>query len=265
MRFKNNFLFNYIKNAPAALGIERSLECEIMSRQEFDRPVLDIGCGDGLFSYILFDEKIDVGIDLDGRELERAKEYGMYDELIQCRGDNIPKESGTFNTILSNSVLEHIAESGSVLNEACRLLGQGGRFYVTVPTDMFDRYSILYRLLSLVRFDGLARRYRKFFNRFWKHFHSHNRDDWARIFTDAGFEVVGSEEYCSKTICLLNDLLAPFAFLSFVTKKIVNRWTICPGARAIYMYPFYLIARYVTRKHEVGDKRGMIFFSLRKK
>ncbi|MHC4214782.1 MAG: hypothetical protein ACYSWP_15580, partial [Planctomycetota bacterium] len=68
-----------------------------------------------------------------------------------------------------------------------------------------------------------------------------------------------------KTICLLNDLLAPFAFLSFVTKKIVNRWAICPSARAIYMYPFYLIAHYVTRKHEVGDKRGIIFFSLRKK
>jgi SAM-dependent methyltransferase len=265
MRLKDNFLFNYIKNAPLALGIERSLECEIMRRQKFERPVLDIGCGDGLFSYILVDEKIDVGIDPDGRELERARKYGMYDELIQCCGDNIPKESGTFNTILSNSVLEHIAEPFPVLNEASRLLGQGGKFYVTVPTDMFDRYSILYRLLSLVRFDGLAQRYRKFFNGFWKHFHFHNSRDWERIFTDSGFEVVGSEEYCSKTICLLNDLLAPFAFLSFVIKKMLNRWTICPNLRAIYMYPFYLIACYVTRKYEVGDKRGIIFFSLRKK
>ena len=63
MKFKNNFLYNYLKEAPVALSVERSLECEILSNQEFKYPILDLGCGEGVFANMLFDEKIDVGID----------------------------------------------------------------------------------------------------------------------------------------------------------------------------------------------------------
>jgi len=31
-----------------ALAIERSLECELLSQQSFSRPILDLGCSDGL-------------------------------------------------------------------------------------------------------------------------------------------------------------------------------------------------------------------------
>ena len=54
MRFKDNFLLNYLKKAPVPLAVERSLECEILSRQEFVRPILDIGCGEGIFASVLF-------------------------------------------------------------------------------------------------------------------------------------------------------------------------------------------------------------------
>jgi len=63
MKFKSDFLYNYLKQAPISLAIERSFECEILSKQKFQRPILDIGCGEGLFALILFDEKINVGID----------------------------------------------------------------------------------------------------------------------------------------------------------------------------------------------------------
>ena len=265
MIFKNSFLYNCLKNAPIALAIERSLECEIMSKQGFTRPILDLGCGDGLFAFVLFGEKIDVGIDPNGQDLKQAKEYGMYEELIQCYGNDIPKETGSFNTIFSNSVLEHIDELQSVLNEAYRLLSPGGRFYVAVPTDMFDKYSILYQLLSLLRLNNLAERYRKFFNRFWKHFNYYKKEDWEKIFRDSGFEIVNFRKYDSKVICLVNDFLAPFAFLSFITKKIINRWIISPGLRKIYIYPYYLIIRSLIRRYEVRNKKGIIFFFLKRK
>lgn len=264
MKFKNNFLFNHLKNAPATLAIERSLECEILSKQDFTRPILDLGCGDGLFTFILFDEKIDLGIDSNGRELRRAREYGMYRELIRCHGNNIPKDSGSFNTIFSNSVLEHVPEFKSVLDEVYRLLAPGGRFYVTVPTDMFDKYSILYQSLSLLRLNNLTERYRKFFNKFWRQFHHHKKEDWKKIFIDSGFEVVNFKEYDSKVICLVNDFLAPFASLSFIAKKIINRWIISPRLRTVYIYPFYLIARDMIRRYKGRNKGGIIFFYLKK-
>ena len=265
MKFKQNFLFNYSKNAPLALAIERSIECEIMSRQRYIRPILDIGCGDGLFAFILFNEKIDLGIDPNPRELRQARDYGMYKELIECQGTNIPKESGTFKTIFSNSVLEHIVSLKPVLKEAQRLLAAGGRFYVTMPTDKFDKYSILYQVLSLFRSHRVAEKYRKLFNRFWKHYNYHKKEDWEKIFRDSGFEVIDFREYGSKVICLVNDFLVPFAFLSFITKKTLNRWIVSCRLRRIYIYPFYVLARMVVKMYERGNNRGIVFFSLIKR
>src|SRR5687768_14968956 len=122
MRFKTDFAQAYSTAAPLALAFERIVECGIMRGQAFERPILDIGCGEGLFATMLFAEKIDTGIDPDGRELDRARALGAYRELIQCRGHAIPKPDGTYRTILSNSVLEHIPDLDSVLMEAHRLL-----------------------------------------------------------------------------------------------------------------------------------------------
>ncbi len=69
MKFKDDFFRRYLGEAPVPLAIERSLECAILSRQRFDAPILDIGTGEGMFAYVLFDGKIDVGIDPDAREL----------------------------------------------------------------------------------------------------------------------------------------------------------------------------------------------------
>ena len=265
MRFKKNFLFNYVRNAPLALAMERSMECEIMSGQEFVRPILDIGCGDGLFAYILFDESLDVGIDLNHQELERTRELGIYGELIECDGSHIPKESGLFNTIFSNSVLEHIPDLQPVLTEAYRLLGSGGRFYVTIPTDKFDTYTVCYQLLSRLGLRAMAEAYRRFFNRFWKHFHFHAREDWEHIFERSGFEVLAVREYGSRATCLMEDTFVPWASFSFVTKKILNRWIMFHRLRKVYIYPLYLLVRCLIRRLEQGKGEGLLFFALRKK
>lgn len=247
------------------MAIERSLECEILSKEEFMRPVLDLGCGDGVFASVLFDENIDIGVDPDESEIKEARERGIYKEVIKCPGDKIPKEAGSVATIFSNSVLEHISELRPVLDEASRLLAKEGRFYVTVPTDLFDKYSVIYQILSVFRLNVFAESYRKFFNKFWKHFNYHKKKDWESIFLNSGFKIVESEEYCSKTICLLNDFLIPFAFFAFVTKKLIKRWIIFPGIRKIYIYPFYLVIRNIVKKYKGSTKGAIIFFSLVKK
>src|SRR3954449_10499221 len=103
MRFNREFLGRYVSVAPIPLAIERSLECTILSQQNFQEPVLDIGCGDGLFASVLFAEKIDTGIDPNAVELEHAQRLGSYRRLIQCRGDAIPVPDGAFGTVFSNS------------------------------------------------------------------------------------------------------------------------------------------------------------------
>ena len=127
MKINTKFLENYATQAPLALAFERVMECRILSRQTFERPILDIGCGEGLFAHVLFTEKIDTGIDPNARELQRAHALGGYHELIECFGDSIPRPDGAYQTVLSNSVVEHIPNLGPVLREAFRLLALEGK------------------------------------------------------------------------------------------------------------------------------------------
>lgn len=264
MKFKGNFFVNYLKEAPVSLAIERTFECEIFKKQEFRRPILDLGCGEGLFAYILSDDEIDVGIDPNARELKRAKAYGIYKELINCYGHDIPKNSNSFNTIYSNSVLEHIVDIESVLKEVYRLLTPEGYFYVTVPTNFFDNYTILYQLFLLLRLNRLAYKYRLFFNKFWRHYHCYDDKSWLNLFLKNGFEAAKVQKYANKKVCLINDILAPFSTISFIEKKIFNRWFLFKSFRSLYVPLLKLIFCRVLQNDSDAENCGLIFFCLKK-
>jgi SAM-dependent methyltransferase len=255
---------NYVGLAPLALVFERVMECRILTAQQFERPVLDIGCGEGLFAKVLFDGKIDTGIDPNPRELERARELGGYAELIECKGDRIPKPDGYYSTILSNSVIEHIPEIAPVLREAHRLLAPGGRMYLTVPSNYFDQYTWISQTLATLGLSGLQRRFREFFNRFWVHYHYYTPERWAEIAREAGFEVVEAYSYAPKRVCLLNNLLVPFSVPALVTKKLINRWTLFPSLRRALLSPVTAVGRVVLRGAERCENGGLVFISLRK-
>src|SRR2546430_2615307 len=117
MEFHDDVLQRYLSVAPVPLALERVLECRIHRQHEFLRPILDVGCGDGLLAAVLFADKIDTGIDLNATELKNARQLQRYEELIVCRGDAIPKPDRSYRTVLSNSVLEHIPDIESVFAE----------------------------------------------------------------------------------------------------------------------------------------------------
>ncbi len=102
----------------------------------------------------------------------------------------------------SNSVLEHIQGINPVLKEAYRLLDDDGVFYCTVPTNYFDKYSLMFQFLTFLKLRQLSEKYRRFFNKFWKHYHYYDMDGWNKLFEDNGFIVVKSHGYCPKrSVC----------------------------------------------------------------
>lgn len=264
MKFKKNFLINYLSTSPIPLALERTMECEILSKQEFIRPILDIGCGEGLFAYNLFDEKINTGIDPNKRELRRAKELNNYHELINCYGDNIPKENGVYNTAFSNSALEHVEDLEPVLKEVHRLLSKNGSFYVTLPTDKFDQYSIVNQILIKIGLKSWGRKYRSFFNKFWRHYHYYPPEKWEKIFEKVGFRVVECIEYGPKEICLVDDFLVPFSFFSWLTKRIFNKWIIFTSWRKLYISPIQHFLSKLLKKSIAVQNGGLVFFKLKK-
>jgi SAM-dependent methyltransferase len=244
MHFAENTVSKYLARTPLALGLERALECVVLSRHQFFAPILDIGCGDGLFANILFADKIDTGIDPNPSEIACAAKTGAYRELICCPGSQIPKPSGTYQTVFSNSVLEHIPDVAPVLREAHRVLKPGGVLFFTVPTDEFEQHSVIHRILSRFRLTNLAIRYRRWYNRFWKHFHAYSASQWEKLASDAGFEVVETLRYNPPGMTTRNDCLAPVAALASVLKRLTGRWVLWPKLRRFFFAP---IARKIER------------------
>jgi SAM-dependent methyltransferase len=103
---------------------------------------LDLGCGDGKLTAVLFKRASGpprrlVGIDIDPLETQSAELSGLCEAVHTGAGSCIPEESGSFDFVVSNSVLEHIPEIIPVLQEVARVLRPGGRFLFTVPGPGF--------------------------------------------------------------------------------------------------------------------------------
>ena len=263
--FNDNFLRNYLIDAPTPLAIERSWECILFSQEELKTPILDIGCGDGIFARSLFKSRVNVGIDPNKVEIDRAADTMIYDELLLDFGDKIHKKDKSFNTIFSNSVLEHIEDIHAVLLEAKRLLKTDGTLYLTVPTDNFEKFSLVACLLRGVGMRNLARAWHRFFNNFWQHHHCYNSLRWRHTFEEVGFKLVDMKFYGTKTQCVMNDIMAPFCILAFLNRKLFRRWFIFTKLRKlmaqIIIYP--CIKNFAKIRVVDEQNAGLVFFKLR--
>jgi SAM-dependent methyltransferase len=261
MKFRDDPTLEYLGLAPAALAFERAIEARLYRDVPLERPILDLGCGEGLFARLVFAEKIDTGIDPNARELERARELGGYEELIECAGDRIPKPDGHYRSVISNSVLEHIPQIEPVLREVHRILAPGGYFHFTVPSPDFERYNWTGTLLGAV---GLDAPWRRFFNRFWAHHRAHDVAGWSGLAREAGFTVVQGHAYAPRRSCMLNTTLTPLALPAMLLKKMTNRWTLLPPLRRVLLAPLAWAGRRINRDAHTAARGGLVFMSVRK-
>ncbi len=237
MQTNHDFVAHYCNHAPLALALERSLESAIYVGRPLNKPVLDLGCGDGIFVEITFGKnfQLDYGLDPHPTEIERAKQRNVYQHLIHSTGNQIPLENESISTVISNSVMEHIEEISPVLKEAHRILKKNGELHMTVPTDFFDQFSTVSTILRALKLRSLDLKFRNFYNHFWNHFHFYNQNKWKALLKENGFECVEVKEYSTHSETLIHDLLVPFALPAFVVNKIFKRYFIFPKLRRFYI------------------------------
>lgn len=103
-----------------------------------DKTVLDIGCGAAGKSlyYASLGAKMVHGADVVERYREESKklsiEKGLEDkfEFHLCDAKNLEFENETFDTIIMNDSMEHVAEPEEVVKECMRVLKPGGRLFI---------------------------------------------------------------------------------------------------------------------------------------
>jgi SAM-dependent methyltransferase len=212
----------------------------------------------------LFAEKIDTGIDPDPSEIKCAAKTGAYHELICCFGSEIPKSAGSYRTVFSNSVLEHIPDLLPVLREVHRVLEPGGNLLFTVPTDEFEQHALIHRILMGLGLTNMAHRFRKWYNRFWRHFHAYAPGEWKKLATDAGFEVVEMVRYNSPVMTTRNDCLAPMGLFSSILKRTTGRWVLWPRLREVLFAPIAPIIQRDFAENGIEANGSLILVRARK-
>ncbi len=178
-----------------SLGLWRAAEIAALRQYDYVRPILDVGCGDGLVSAMVFNE-VDAGIDPDPDALKRAARTGLYLRLENAFVEQSDLPDAHFGTIISNSVLEHIPNLQPVLMKARRLLRPGGRLVFTVPTEQFSE-SLAFPFRS----------YSSWRNRQLCHLNLWTESRWREVLEDAGFQLVTIQPYLQPRLVFYWDLL----------------------------------------------------------
>lgn len=80
-----------------------------------------------------------------------------------CNLDNIPRKTGTYQTVLSTEVLEHVEYPQKIMDEMYRVLKKGGKLFLTTPQGWMIHqaphnyyYFTKYGLESLLKHAGFS-------------------------------------------------------------------------------------------------------------
>ena len=166
---QDDLLWQQLKTIPAFRAFLRAVEARFYYSIDLSGDLLDVGCGDGNFSELLFDEPVLAGIDPWWNPLKKSQKAGRYKVLAQAMGDRMPFDDETFDHAFSNSVLEHIPDIQPVLNDTSRVLKENGRFVITTPSHYFTEYLGGAGFFERIGMDSMAGQYRKFFNGISRH------------------------------------------------------------------------------------------------
>jgi SAM-dependent methyltransferase len=227
-----NHLESYLQAAPISLSLERAIEGRWLSSLPLAEPLLDLGCGDGLFVERTFSRALGVGLDRDSSELSIARSRRAYRSLVCADSARLPFCSGAFATVISNSVLEHLGDLPETLAEIRRVLRPGGRLWFSVPSPLYGKLLFNTVLLDRLGFRALSRWYENLVNvRLQKNLHCLSMEQWTKLLNEAGLRVVRHDSYLPRVVMFASDLGYPLAVPAMLWKRRLGRWTLFPALR----------------------------------
>lgn len=222
-------LWNQVSSLPYFRGLLRAVEGRFYENISLPAPTLDLGCGDGHFASLVFDRKLDVGLDPWEAPLREAEKRDVYQEVVRANGDQIPYPDAYFSSAVSNSVLEHIPDLDPVLRDLARVLKPGGIFVFCVPNHQFLGALSISNFLDRIGLKGLGNAYRRFFNRIARHHHCDSPEVWQGRLAEAGFEIVDWWHYFSPRALRVLEWGHYFGLPALIWKKLLGRWILAPA------------------------------------
>ena len=256
-----DFLWPQISALPYFRGMLRAFEARLMNKVSLPPLLLDIGCGDGHFASVTYEQKIDVGIDPNHASLREARDRDTYRLLVQASGDKLPFAEAGFASAISNSVLEHVSNLEGVLAEIGRVLKPSAPFAITVPNPGYRSELSMPRFLSRVRLNRLSSGYREWFMRMSRTWNLFDETGWGSLFEGAGLEVKESERYFSPAALRALEWGHYFGAPTLLSRLLTGRWILVPSRWNL------LLTEKFTRRYyrEAPSQEGTYTFYLASK
>jgi len=204
-------------------------------------PLLDVGCGDGLFWEVLIrdlargDDRAFhgfFGIDIDDHELrlaslrlrERGGELRNVDVASHPRASSeLDSLQGAFRTVIANCSLEHVHELSRALSNIHELCRSGATLVLFVPAPRWTETLITKRALRRVS-PRLAGAWGGAFDGFFRHHHLYPAHVWRQLLEGIGFSEVRVLGLGSQRANRLFEGFLPLALPSFLFKVVTKRY-----------------------------------------
>lgn len=229
---QKDFLFLQISSLPYFRGFLRAIESSYYQDLDLPSPIYDVGCGDGHFASLTFDNKLDVGLDPWRFSMKEAKKYNAYKSLVEADGAKSPFPTNYFASGLSNSVLEHIPHIDAVLKETARVLKPNAPFYFCVPNTRY------FFALSLTKIFG--KRYENWFRKISRVHHADEPDVWEKRLNNAGFKLEKWWHYFSPASMRVLEWGHYLGLPSLISKALTGKWILSPTKWNLSLTESYL-------------------------
>jgi SAM-dependent methyltransferase len=223
----------YYSFAPAALALRETIRLKAVRDLDLAEPILDVGCGDGLFARLAYPEKQIWGIDINPSEIKRAQGTDTYKTLICGNVCSVDLPRAFFGSAIANCSLEHVPDLGGALANIRTSLKPGARFALIVPTPDWTETLAVPQILTRMGLGRLARAYGEALDRVFHHVHLHDDAWWADRLRQAGFACDDTRLIMRRPASWAFDLLLPPSAVGWLVKRITGRWVIAPSLRPI--------------------------------
>lgn len=246
---KKDFLWAHLTALPYFRSLLRAVEANYYQDVDLPAPVLDVGCGDGHFASVVFERRVDIGIDPELGSLQEARQTGAYRMLLQADGANLPYPDHSMGSAFSNSVLEHIPHLDDVLKEVGRVLKPGAPFLFTVPNPGYHDELSFPNWLRELGLRSIASRYREWFMRMSRTIHMLDREGWRAKLTRAGFAIEDAFDYFAPSALHVLEWGHYFGGPCLLPRALFGRWIIAP-----FRWNLWLTERFVRRYYDPSPR-----------
>lgn len=256
----------YYAFAPAALAIRECVRLQAVRQLDLPEPLLDVGCGDGLFARLAYPNKQAWGIDINPSEVQRAQRTASYQTLICGNIVGVHLPESFFGSAIANCSLEHVPDIHGALVNVHRALKPGAKLVLIVPTPNWTHHLVIPEALRSVGLVGLAHAYGDALDRVFAHIHLYDADGWKKHLDRAGYDVEAVDTIASRPTSWAFDLMLYPSLVGYLVRRLTGRWVAVPALRPLSVDVARAIVNSIGRlAPEGGDDAAEYLITARKR